>query len=111
MHLDARRGSHGAHRHRMSCGTPSRCGFRLTARHGLLAPGSFVITADEGDSLTITLSNELAIPVSLVIPGQVMTPNNGPVWFTDIAHPYTSCNVHRKQARGRCDFEGQVFQP
>ena len=57
---------------------------------GLLAPGSFVITADEGDSLTINLSNELAIPVSVVIPGQVLTPNNGPVWFTDIAAPYTS---------------------
>ena len=57
---------------------------------GLLAPGSFMITADEGESLTINLSNELAIPVSLVIPGQVMTPNNGPVWFTDIAAPYTS---------------------
>jgi hypothetical protein len=57
---------------------------------GLLAPGNFVITADEGDNLTVTLSNELAIPVSLVIPGQVMTPNNGPVWFTDIAAPYTS---------------------
>jgi FtsP/CotA-like multicopper oxidase with cupredoxin domain len=57
---------------------------------GLLAPGSFVISADEGDSLTINLSNELAIPVSLVISGQVLTPNNGPVWFTDIADPYTS---------------------
>jgi hypothetical protein len=57
---------------------------------GLLAPGDFVITADEGDSLTINLSNELAIPVSLVIPGQVLSNNTGPVWFADIANPYTS---------------------
>jgi len=67
---------------------------------GLLAPGSFVITADEGDSLTITLSNELAIPVSLVIPGQVLTPNNGPVWFTDIAHPYTSGTLPGSRPEG-----------
>jgi hypothetical protein len=57
---------------------------------GLLAPGSFVITADQGDDLTINLSNELAIPVSLVIPGQVLSNNTGPVWFADIANPYTS---------------------
>jgi FtsP/CotA-like multicopper oxidase with cupredoxin domain len=67
---------------------------------GLLAPGTFVITADEGDSLTITLSNELAIPVSLVIPGQVLTPNNGPVWFTDIAHPYTSGTLPGSRPEG-----------
>lgn len=57
---------------------------------GLLAPGDFVITADEGDDLTINLSNELAIPVSLVIPGQALSNNTGPVWFADIANPYTS---------------------
>jgi len=54
-----------------------------------LAPGSFKITAAEGDSLTITVKNELGIPVSLFIAGQVMTPNNGPVWFADITAPYT----------------------
>jgi FtsP/CotA-like multicopper oxidase with cupredoxin domain len=57
---------------------------------GLLAPGSFVITADEGDDLTINLSNELAIPVSLTIPGQVLSNNAGPVWFKDIAAPYNT---------------------
>jgi FtsP/CotA-like multicopper oxidase with cupredoxin domain len=67
---------------------------------GLLAPGSFVITADEGDTLTITLSNELAIPVSLVIPGQVMEPNSGPVWFTDIADPYTSATFNGSRPVG-----------
>ncbi|NJD55073.1 MAG: hypothetical protein FIA94_01565, partial [Nitrospirae bacterium] len=58
-----------------------------------LAPGSFKITAAEGDSLTITVSNELGIPVSLVIPGQVLTPNNGPVWLADIANPYTGATA------------------
>ena len=57
---------------------------------GLLAPGSFVITATAGDNLTIISANELAIPVSLVIPGQVLSNNTGPVWFADVAHPYTS---------------------
>jgi hypothetical protein len=57
---------------------------------GLLAPGSFVITADQGDNLTITLKNELTIPVSLTIPGQVLSNNTGPVWFADIANPYGS---------------------
>jgi hypothetical protein len=60
---------------------------------GLLAPGSFLIRADEGDDLTINVSNELAIPVSLVIPGQVLSNNAGPVWFADIANPYTSATV------------------
>ena len=57
---------------------------------GLLAPGSFVITAAQGDNLSITVTNELAIPVSLVIPGQVLSNNAGPVWFSDIVNPYTS---------------------
>jgi len=57
---------------------------------GLLAPGSFVINAAEGDNLTITVANELAIPVSLTIPGQVLSNNTGPVWLADIALPYTS---------------------
>jgi hypothetical protein len=61
--------------------------------NGLLAPGSFVIRADEDDDLTINLRNELAIPVSLVIPGQVLSNNTGPVWFADIANPYTSTTV------------------
>jgi hypothetical protein len=60
---------------------------------GLLAPGSFVIEAAAGDTLTITLRNELAIPVSLTIPGQVLSNNTGPVWFADIANPYTSAIV------------------
>jgi len=60
---------------------------------GLIAPGSFVISADEGDNLTINVSNELAIPVSLTIPGQVLSNNTGPVWFADIAHPYTSATA------------------
>jgi FtsP/CotA-like multicopper oxidase with cupredoxin domain len=60
---------------------------------GLLAPGSFMITAVENDTLTINLSNELAIPVSLVIPGQVLSNNTGPVWFADIAHPYTGATA------------------
>jgi hypothetical protein len=60
---------------------------------GLLGPGDFVITADQGDDLTINLSNELAIPVSLVIPGQVLSNNTGPVWFADIANPYTSATA------------------
>ena len=57
---------------------------------GLLAPGSFVITAAVGDNLSITVTNELTVPVSLVIPGQVLSNNGGPVWFADVAHPYTS---------------------
>jgi FtsP/CotA-like multicopper oxidase with cupredoxin domain len=60
---------------------------------GLLAPGSFVITAAEGDNLSIVVTNELSIPVSLVIPGQVMSNNTGPVWFSDIANPYTSATA------------------
>jgi FtsP/CotA-like multicopper oxidase with cupredoxin domain len=57
---------------------------------GLLAPGSFVITATAGENLSIVVTNELTIPVSLVIPGQVLSNNAGPVWFADVAHPYTS---------------------
>jgi FtsP/CotA-like multicopper oxidase with cupredoxin domain len=60
---------------------------------GLLVPGSFVIEAAAGDNLTITLRNELAIPVSLTIPGQVLSDNTGPVWFADIANPYTSATA------------------
>lgn len=55
-----------------------------------LPPGSFKITAVENETLTITVKNELGIPVSLVIPGQVMNPNSGPVWFSDINNPYGS---------------------
>jgi hypothetical protein len=57
---------------------------------GLLTPGSFVITATEGDNLSIVVTNELSIPVSMVIPGQVLSNNGGPVWFADVANPYTS---------------------
>jgi FtsP/CotA-like multicopper oxidase with cupredoxin domain len=60
---------------------------------GLLAPGSFVINAAVGDNLTITVTNELSIPVSLTIPGQVLSNNTGPVWFADIALPYTSATA------------------
>jgi len=60
---------------------------------GLLAPGSFVITAAVGDNLSITVTNELTVPVSLVIPGQVLSNNGGPVWFADVAHPYTSATA------------------
>ena len=65
---------------------------------GLLAPGSFVITAAVGDNLSITVTNELTIPVSLVIPGQVLSNNGGPVWFADVAHPYTSATAVGSQA-------------
>lgn len=60
---------------------------------GLLAPGSFVITAAAGDNLSITVTNELTVPVSLVIPGQALSNNAGPVWFSDVTNPYTSATA------------------
>jgi FtsP/CotA-like multicopper oxidase with cupredoxin domain len=53
-----------------------------------VAPGALVINATEGDNLTINVSNELGIPVSLFINGQAMSNNTGPVWLTDISNPY-----------------------
>lgn len=79
---------------------------------GLLAPGSFVITAAQGDNLTITVANELAIPVSLVIPGQVLSNNTGPVWFSDIASPYTSATASgsRPAPANAADPEDPAFK-
>jgi FtsP/CotA-like multicopper oxidase with cupredoxin domain len=79
---------------------------------GLLAPGAFVITAVQGDNLTITLANELAIPVSLVIPGQVISNNTGPVWFADIALPYTSATAtgSRPTPANAADPEDPAFK-
>jgi FtsP/CotA-like multicopper oxidase with cupredoxin domain len=39
------------------------------------------ITVTAGDTLTVNLTNNLSVPVSLVIPGQITTMS--PVWFTD----------------------------
>jgi len=60
-------------------------GFKITGSPDPVSLPGPQITLAEGDDLTINLTNNLNVPVSIVIPGQITTMT--PVWV-DIADPY-----------------------